>query len=157
MRLTSGTQSIEVTVIDVIEPNPLAHGHTLSIDPAAKRTLTSTDQNLDVQFSFVPCTVVDSIQLEFAGADDPSVLVLGHRNPLRSVKLSTPGVSVNLERQSYNYWTPPPGFSSSGNVVSLTLVDSAGAELTVPNIVLGVDPIDTGQQFPFPECFSPGP
>jgi hypothetical protein len=152
LRVSYGAKSVEVTLIDVIEPNPLAHGHTLSIDLEGRRLLSPGDQNLDVEFSIVPCTGVGSIRLKFASADDPSVLVLDHRNPLASVRLSTPGVSVALVRQSYNYWQPPSGFSMNGDLVSLTLVDTAGNELSVPNVAVGAAIVDTGLQFPAPGC-----
>jgi hypothetical protein len=154
LRLEYGAASVEVTVIDVIEPNPLAHGHTLSVDAEARRSLSRADQNLDVLFSVVPCTAADTIRLQFANAGDPSVLVLDHRNPLASVTLSTPGVAVPLVRQDYNFWTPPRGFSQNGDLVSLTLADTAGNELSVPNVRVGTAIVDTGVQFSALGCFA---
>jgi hypothetical protein len=152
MRATFGTRSVEVTIVDVIEPNPLAHGHTLSIDGEAKQVLSDSGQNLDVQFSFVPCTAPDTIRLEFAGPGNPSVLVLGHRNPLRAVRLSTPTASVQLVRRDYNYWEAPPGFASTAGPVSLTLTDEAGRELVIANLAVSPTLVDTGLQFPVPGC-----
>ncbi len=152
MRAALGARSVEVTIIDVIEPNPLAKGRTISIDADARKLLADTGQNLDVQFSFVPCGAPDTIRLKFAGPGNPSVLVLGHRNLLRSVRLSTPAAAVDLVRRSYNYWEPPPGFATNGGPVSLTLTDEINQELAVPNLALSPALVDTGVQFPIPGC-----
>lgn len=152
LQATRGGKSVEVTIIDVIEPNPLAHGNTLSLDAAARSALGAPNQNPDVEFSFVPCAGVDTIRLQFANPGDASVLILGHRNALRSVRLVTPAASVELERQVYNFWEPPAGFSAGGNPVSLVLTDVAGNVLTLRDLAVTRALVDTGQQFPLPGC-----
>lgn len=150
LRASHRTRAVDITVIDVIESNPLARGSTLALDVGALRALSETEGNLDVRFSFVPCEGVGTIRVTFVSASDPSVSFLGHRNPLTAVRLTTSsGATVGLTRQEYNYWTPPPGFTHGGELVSLVLDDDVGNQLVLPDLAVGSD-IDTGLQFPLP-------
>lgn len=150
LRARLGSSSVDITIIDVIEANPLARGATLAMDVGALRALSEGGGNLDVQFSFVPCEGAGTIRVTFAGANDPSVSFIGHRHPLSAVRLETSsGASVALTRQEYNYWTPPPGFSHGGGPISLVVDDDRGNRLVLPELEVGSD-IDTGRQFPLP-------
>lgn len=152
LRAVHRDRTVDITIIDVIEPNPLARGSTLAMDVGALRALSDTGGNLDVQFSFVPCEDVGTIRVDFVSANDPSVSFIGHRNPITAVRLTTSsGVDVSLTRQEYNYWTPPAGFTSRGGLVSLILNDDLGNQLLLPNLEVGSD-VDSGRQFPLPRA-----
>jgi hypothetical protein len=153
MRVQLGQRSVEVTIIDVIQPLPSAHGFTLAIDAAASSVLSAPGLNLDVQFAFVPCTDPGNIQVAFSSATDPSVLVLGHRNQLASIRIATGNASTTpLTRQVYNVWRPPGGFMGSGGVVTLELTDILGNTVILPNLAVSTSFADTGGQFPLPQC-----
>lgn len=150
LRASHRANTVDITIIDVIESNPLARGATLAMDVGAMRALSEAGGNLDVRFAVVPCEDVGTIVVEFVSASDPSVSFIGHRNALSAVRLVTSsGATVGLTRQEYNYWTPPAGFSHGGGLVSLILEDDLGNELVLSDLEVGAD-IDTGRQFPPP-------
>lgn len=148
MRVRTGSVTVEVQVIDVLQPLPSAHGATISVDPAAQMMLSPAGGNPDVQFSFVPCSVTGNIQIAFLGALNPSVVVMNHRNQLQAVQLVTATMTLNLSRQAYNAWTPPQGFIFGGGTVSLVLTDTFGNSVRVANVAVTTAQTDTGQQFP---------
>jgi hypothetical protein len=152
VQATFGGQSVEVEIIDFISKNTAAHGATLAMDAAAIKALSGTTQNIDVQFSFVPCTDPGTIQARFNSTGDASVLILGARNQLASVRMVSPGVaSVNLTRSDFNVWQPPMtnGFGGS---VTLTLTDIYGNVLELPDLAVTANFVDSGKQFPAPSC-----
>ena len=152
VQATAGGQSVEVEIIDFISKNPTAHGATLAMDAAAIKILSGTTQNIDVQFAFVPCTDPGTIQARFNSTGDASVLILGARNQLASVRMASPGVaSVNLTRSDFNVWQPPMtnGFGGS---VTLTLTDIYGNALELPDLAVTANFVDSGKQFPAPSC-----
>lgn len=151
MRLMAGGVSVEVKVIDTLPPSMNAHGSTIAIDPGAQSILSPGGGNPDVQFSFIPCPVTGNIRVAFKGALDPSVLVMDHRNELKSVQLVTAGTTRNMTRQTYNVWTTTGTFG--GGRVSLVLTDVFGNAVRTPDMPLSTAFADTGQQFP--RC--PGP
>jgi len=148
MRVRTGSVSVEVQVIDVLQPLSGAHGATISVDPSAQMMLSPAGGNPDVQFSFVPCSVTGNIQIAFLGTLNPSVVVMNHRNQLQAVQLITATMTLNLSRQAYNAWTPPPGFIFGGGTVSLMLTDTFGNSVRVANVAVTTAQTDTGQQFP---------
>jgi len=155
MRVAFGGQSVEVTIIDVIANNTSAHGSTLALDGVAIQTLSPSAQNLDVTFSFVPCADPGNIRVRFTSATDASVLVLGHRNQLQAIRLSSATLAaVELTRASYNVWQPPSGVLVRGGPVTLELTDVYGNVVAIPNLAVSADVVDTGQQFPVPPCSS---
>ena len=145
MRLVSGGVSVEVQVIDVVPALPAAHGSTIAIDQSAQTILSPGGGNPDVQFSFVPCAPTGNIRVAFQGALDPSLVVMDHRNELKSVQLVTAGTTQNMTRQSYNVWTTAGTFG--GGRVSLVLADVFGNTVRTPDMALSTAFVDTGQQF----------
>jgi hypothetical protein len=153
MRVAFGGQSVEVTIIDVIANNTSAHGSTLALDGQAIQTLSPSAQNLDVTFSFVPCADPGNIRVRFTSATDASVLILGHRNQLQAIRLSSASLAaVDLTRAPYNVWQPPSGVLVRGGPVTLELTDVYGNIVAIPNLAVSADVVDTGQQFPVPPC-----
>jgi hypothetical protein len=152
MQATFGGQSVEVEIIDFISKNPNAHGATLAMDVAAIKALSGTIQNIDVQFSFVPCTDPGTIQARFNSTGDASVLILGARNQLQSVRMASSGVaSTSLTRSDVNIWQPP-NTNGFGGSVTLTLTDIYGNVLELPDLAVTANFVDSGKQFPAPSC-----
>jgi hypothetical protein len=152
VQATFGGQSVEVEIIDFISRNPNAHGATLAMDVAAIKALSGTIQNIDVQFSFVPCTDPGTIQARFNSTGDASVLILGARNQLQSVRMASSGVaSTSLTRSDVNIWQPP-NTNGFGGSVTLTLTDIYGNVLELPDLAVTANFVDSGKQFPAPAC-----
>jgi hypothetical protein len=148
--VASNNVSVDVEIIDVVQSLSSANGSTISVDLVALNKLAPAGGNPDVQFSFVSCAVTGNIKVSFRGPDDPSVLVLNHRNQLAEVKLLRQPTAqpVALTRQDYNVWTVPSGFTFGGGNVTLTLKDAFGNSVRTNSVFVSTALVDTGVQFP---------
>lgn len=146
VKATYGGQSVELTIVDASDSS------TLTMDPGALKALSGSTQNIQVQFSFVPCSDPGTIRVLFTSNSDASAVIVGHRNQLKSVRMAPAGgTSVELTRTSYNVWRPPVtnGF---GATVTLTLTDIYQNTIELTGLAVKHETFDTGMQLPAPIC-----